>query len=290
MDELEEYILHMAELALYANTLAEEIAILSGNRMIELDGMIRDAGSIRSRRKYESLLEKIESSSHVLVEAVSELLSGSMNAVADKQMKWLSKVVPGARRPRSLMDKLMLATYDGRNSIGDYPALLASRVDSPACGAAKSMYLFSATPDAASEGMTEHSPSIIRGIHSDVPTIVDASARTTERIVYEGDDRVDDLVWVSTLDGRTCLVCGSRNGARYPKGKAPMCPAHHRCRCILAPCNDGLVPPSFPKWLSRQTEDMQLRVLGRARFNLYKDGMSFDRFVSDGRKLRLDEL
>lgn len=290
MDELDEYLVHMADLALYANTLAEEVSILSAGRMDELDGMVRDAGSVRSRKKYDSLLEKMASSSPVLVELVSDLLSGSLRAVADKQMGWLSQMVPGARRPRSLMDRIMLATYDGRNSIGDYPALLASRIDAPAMGAVKSMYLFSASPDVAAEGMAERSPSIVRGIKSDVPTIVDASARATERLVYDGDGKVDELVWVSTLDGRTCLVCGARNGARYRKGSEPMCPAHHRCRCILAPYRGGLEPPSFSRWLSGQTEDTQLRVLGRARLRLYKDGMSLDRFVSDGRKLRLDEL
>ena len=41
--------------------------------------------------------------------------------------------------------------------------------------------------------------------------------------------------WVATLDDRTTLICGGRDGRVYPIGKGPFPPAHWNCRSLRVP-------------------------------------------------------
>ena len=293
--ELDEYILHMAELAMYANALADDVLGLASSRLDELGGIVEEFGSVRTKTRYRELLSMLDEGAPLFIEMVSDALFPAVGAVSSLEMGWLERLLSQVyrgkvRTPARLVEKLLMSTYDGRTSIQDYPSLLSSRLMSASTGAAKSMHLFSVTNEDARKAVDEYRPVAVRGVSSDVATIMDSTARGTERLVYEGIGSVRELVWVSTLDGRTCIVCGTRHGLRFSKGSEPMCPAHHRCRCILAPAKEGFSPPSYSEWLSRQTEETKCRILGRSRYRLYKDGMSLDRFVSDGRKLRLEEL
>lgn len=47
---------------------------------------------------------------------------------------------------------------------------------------------------------------------------------------------VENVVWVATLEGRTCTACASMDGQVFVIGKAHRTPpVHPNCRCILAP-------------------------------------------------------
>lgn len=51
---------------------------------------------------------------------------------------------------------------------------------------------------------------------------------------------VESVVWVATLEGRTCTACASMDGQVFEIGKAHRTPpAHPNCRCILAPALDS---------------------------------------------------
>jgi SPP1 gp7 family putative phage head morphogenesis protein len=52
------------------------------------------------------------------------------------------------------------------------------------------------------------------------------------------DNGVDTVMWIATLDEKTCHICGPRDGRRYDLGKEPSVPAHPHCRCDIAPAYD----------------------------------------------------
>lgn len=135
---------------------------------------------------------------------------------------------------------------------------------------------------------------------------------------------VEEVVWTSTLDGRTTLICASRDGQRYEVGTDhPRPPAHYQCRSVLAPSFGGDIMGQRPyvrafrpvgqipkgkrpddmigqvsantnyaKWFARQPAGFQREWLGDTRYKLYKQGdYTIDRFVDPtGRKLTLEEL
>jgi SPP1 gp7 family putative phage head morphogenesis protein len=55
------------------------------------------------------------------------------------------------------------------------------------------------------------------------------------KITEANSDLFSSEEWVATLDGRTCPICGARDGKRWPIGEGPFPPAHINCRCQRIP-------------------------------------------------------
>jgi len=125
-------------------------------------------------------------------------------------------------------------------------------------------------------------------------------------------DVIKGVVWLATLDSRTCLVCAPRHMQTYSFAEldeAGRPPLHPRCRCFISPLTKswselGLPvsdrnrfngqPPQemdFEQWLRRQPESTQRDVLGATRWTLWKQNrLKFAQFASDNRVLTLEQL
>ena len=151
--------------------------------------------------------------------------------------------------------------------------------------------------------------SLRNSVYGNTRTVLQSFANETRNRVYEeneeyfGDGESDyKYEWLSTLDSRTCLVCGDLDGKLFRSIKdAPQIPAHRGCRCILLPyfniegntraSKDGYTERvTFNEWLGKQDEKTQKEVLGATRFKLYQDGVKIAQFVDNGEKLTLDKL
>ena len=155
------------------------------------------------------------------------------------------------------------------------------------------------------------------GLGVKLRTAATASAFAGQKAFAAENDLLNDLVWVATLDTRTSRYCTIRHGKLINKelgGIGP--PGHPNCRSISVPGiyqirrarelnkqlpNDeldieGRIPDheTAAKWLTRQDQSTQLKVLGRARFELWKTGKFKwpEDFIrqSDGRLWTLKEL
>lgn len=96
------------------------------------------------------------------------------------------------------------------------------------------------------------------------------------------------------------------------QGDGPVPPLHFNCRCVRIPVvkswrdlgfdidevpegtrasMDGQVPETqtYGAWLKTQPASVQDEALGPKRAELFRGGMTVDRFVRDGRVVRLDE-
>lgn len=137
---------------------------------------------------------------------------------------------------------------------------------------------------------------------------------TQARDLTMGDNRdiLEGYKWVATLDGRTSLICASRDGKIFPiADDSPKPPAHFNCRSTISfavkpefdlgadlpgtrSSIDGPVDRNltFGDWLRRQSPEFQEQVLGRERAKLFREqNIPIDRFVDDqGRVLSLDQL
>ena len=130
--------------------------------------------------------------------------------------------------------------------------------------------------------------------------------------------------FISTLDGRTTLICSSLSNNVYKMSEPhPTPPLHFRCRSILVGVNkDGNIegkrpfvasdkPVSkipkdqregvvgqvdanvgFKEWFARQDSSFQEKWLGKKRYQLYKSGgYSIEKFIDPlGEKYTLAEL
>jgi SPP1 gp7 family putative phage head morphogenesis protein len=142
---------------------------------------------------------------------------------------------------------------------------------------------------------------------------VATSAR--EKLYEENDDLVGGVIWVATLDTRTCEICMGYDGQEFSIDRGPRPPAHPSCRCTTMPrvkswrelgidadevpagtraSMNGQVPAtlSFDAWLKSQSAAVQDEALGPTRGRLFRDGgLTVDRFTdARGNQLNLDEL
>lgn len=116
---------------------------------------------------------------------------------------------------------------------------------------------------------------------------------------------VEKFEWVATLDSRTTLICGSRDGKTFRVGFGPMPPAHWNCRSTTVPAGttrvsrpavvDGKVQhtkQTYAQWLKRQSKSFQDEALGPERALLFRKGeLKLDKFVDPtGRVYTLDQL
>lgn len=145
-------------------------------------------------------------------------------------------------------------------------------------------------------------------------TQIQRVANDSARMVYQQNAHlVPRVQWMATLDKRTCLLCGSKDGKLFPVNEAPVLPAHPQCRCFLAPVVaswrqmgipgdratpeirrlfDGQPAPRqhYQTWLREQPATTQRQVLGRTRYDAYKqDGAALDDFSTDRRVLTVAE-
>jgi SPP1 gp7 family putative phage head morphogenesis protein len=136
-----------------------------------------------------------------------------------------------------------------------------------------------------------------------VRTIVNHTSSMARDATYRENSAIlDGYEWVSTLDSRTSLICGGRDGKVFRVGKGPMPPAHWNCRSSTVPVvneafslgsqvtgerpsvgADGAevisAKSTYGGWLKKQPAAFQDEVLGPVRGNLFRNGgINIDRF------------
>ena len=139
------------------------------------------------------------------------------------------------------------------------------------------------------------------------------SIQAREVVMRENPNITDSYKWIATLDGRTSLICASRDQQIFKESNdSPKPPAHFNCRSTIAPIikgegesvdafrpalgDDGAQQVNsstrYETWLRRQSRAFQTEVLGVARAKLFREGrISIGRFVdAQGATLTLDQL
>lgn len=151
--------------------------------------------------------------------------------------------------------------------------------------------------------------SLRNSIYSNTRTVLQSLANETRTMIFEENEKYfsDDenrYEYLATLDNRTCLVCGSLDGSLFKniRDVKYQLPKHRGCRCIVLPyfeiegdkksSKNGYVDSkvTFNDWLKEQDKETQLDVLGRTRFELFKNGEDIGQFVDNGKVLKLSDL
>lgn len=158
--------------------------------------------------------------------------------------------------------------------------------------------------DGAFEITARHAQAIVRN------AAVHTSNHARLEVFSANPGVISEVEWVATLDGRTCPICGSRDGKVYPVGEGPVPPAHPpgpnggACRCGLVPHIRGLrgqraskggpvsTSVTYSRWLSEQSPEMLREALGAKRAVAFARGdLALDRMVDQsGRVLTLEQI
>lgn len=156
--------------------------------------------------------------------------------------------------------------------------------------------------------------SLKNSINANTKTLLQSFANETRNMVYEAneqylgdyDSKGDKYKYeyLATLDNRTCLVCAADDGKLFNDlndKDTPQLPRHRGCRCEIIPffniegdfraSKEGYKKNvTFDEWLREQDEETQKEVLGATRYRMFKDGITIDQFVDNGKTLTLAQL
>lgn len=150
---------------------------------------------------------------------------------------------------------------------------------------------------------------IRQSIERNTRTYLQSMASTARNTLYkENESLFSGYKYVCTLDRRTCIVCMSDSNKIFKNIEdAPRLARHYNCRCQLLAqvkgldgildsdtqaSENGQVPAewTYEEWLKRQPDDVQRDVLGKTRYEIFKNGGKIGGFVNDGKVIPLDKL
>lgn len=102
-------------------------------------------------------------------------------------------------------------------------------------------------------------------------------------------------LFVAVLDERTSLICQGNSGQVFPIDKGPFPPLHYYCRSTILPLlksqKEDPKIKTYEQWLKEQPEEVQREILGKTRYDLWKQGgLNLKQFVDGGRAFTIDEL
>lgn len=133
-----------------------------------------------------------------------------------------------------------------------------------------------------------------RSLETRIESLATGVAAAAREEVYKESPAVQHVMWIATLDGRTCPRCAALHGRRFPVGSGPRPPLHASCRCMTTPAGtsqSSVVAIDFGSWLKDQPVSVQNDVLGATRARLFREErIPLSRFVSGNRVLTLEEL
>jgi len=105
--------------------------------------------------------------------------------------------------------------------------------------------------------------------------VVHASSVARQETFAVNPQIATEYRWVSILDSRTCVVCGSLSERVFLIGKGPLPQIHNNCRCNVVPIlpdDTGADNRSYYAWLKDQPAEFIDLALGPTRGKLLRDG------------------
>jgi len=327
---------YQIDLEKYKNGQANEVIALLDKANNELSRYIKQTGGVYTKARYKEISKKLKDISKNLKKKIDENtdIDGLIDYEIKKQQKLLDSVkgdivkakggdvnfiYPSKEQIKtSALFKPIADTMTYDSYLDGIEAGLYNTWDS----AIRTGYLTGQTTQQIVKNvMGGISPetklrnpglmnSLRNSIYGNTRTVLQSFANETRNRVYEenedyfGDGESDyKYEWLSTLDSRTCLVCGELDGKLFKSIKeAPQIPAHRGCRCVLLPyfniegdtkvSKKGYVSSkvTYEDWLKEQDEKTQKEILGVTKYKLFKEGTKIEQFVDNGQTLTLKQL
>jgi hypothetical protein len=142
------------------------------------------------------------------------------------------------------------------------------------------------------------------------------AAKAEDQLYRRNVDVIKSEVWMTTLDVDACIVCGLLDGRtfRVSRGPLPIEDTHPNCRCLRSPVIkswkelgvDASILPAAVRnqltgraperitwrdWFADQDSKTQREILGRHRYELYRDGdLKINDFATSKRILTIKQL
>lgn len=215
----------------------------------------------------------------------------NINLDKNKKPKKTKTIIPIALAVGGVsLSKILFTPSIGNDTISQFAERTEKNILRAYDNSLRSGYIFGKSSEDIKNQASNNIKQVSKGMSSGIKTAIPSFAKTTDRIVFLNNNL--EVIWVSTLDGNTCLKCSSLSGTHYKSmADAPLSP-HCLCRCVVLPLSKVKEPvPDFNEFINSLSEDEQKQVLGKNRFTMWKQyGIKLDKFLNQGEVIPLKDL
>ena len=307
-ETLKKTLLHYINLEYYANGLDEESQTLLSELQARCVAAIESQKSIATKKEYNVLYKLINEEVDKFEKELEERLEEQAEIIMNQELEFLENIYNREPEPEKKeksselsnaalalggvsLAKILFSPIDGRDTAGQFAERTGKNILHSYDTLLRAGYLFGQKSEDINSQVANRMKQIARGMQSGIRTAIPSFAKTTDRIVFLNNNV--EVVWVATLDGRTCITCASLSGLHFKSiSEAPSVPQHCMCRCILCPTKDLTEPvPNFEEFIESLDEDKQKSVLGANRFEMWKKyDIPLEKFANNGTIISVDEL
>ena len=261
--------------------------------------LLEEADTLSTKSAVNKILSSFDDVISQYKKNLKERLNDNATEIAKKESSFLKDLFLTAFGislfvPAKTSRLIPLASYSNQNTVDTFADNFSEKIESAYKNAVMTAYVMGTPKNELSETIKQTTDTLEKNLETESRNIATGLQRQTRNYIYLKNEKKISFVWNSILDNSTCLVCGEMHGKRFNSiSQVPgLPPLHLNCRCsiIAVPEDTKVEMPSYSEWLEEQSEETQREVLGKTRYNLYKNGMKVDSFVNNGKKLTLDEI
>lgn len=302
-DILKQTLLHYINLEYYANGIDEEFQVLLNKLVERCNAAIEAQKSINTKSSYNLIYKLIKEEVDKFKAELDERMESEAELIMNEELEFLdktynkqseSKTESSSKIPLVLsgitLSKVLFAPVDGRDTAEQFVERTGKNILSAYDTSLRAAYSFGQNSKVVTEQVSNKMKQVSRGMQSGIRTAIPGFANNTDREIFLLNNL--EVIWVSTLDGRTCLTCASLSGLHFKSiALAPITP-HNNCRCRVLPLKDVTEPvPDFEEFVESLSEEEQKHVLGKERYKLWKDyEVELKQFTNNGTVIPVNEI
>lgn len=294
------YFEHIIEMTEYGNGFSDFILSYIEEAKTDIKHIFDTYKYCRTKRDYEELQRLIKPVLKKLEDLVSVYISNEVEKLAEEEDEWLDNniAIPlGIKLEHSEKSKklLLMIPIIGAGSAITFGESVRKRLDDIYDQILRLSYVSGNSLENAEAEIKTNFLSFQRSVETDSKTIGSSLSGQYDRIIYtKNEGTVKKYMWLSTLDTTTCIVCGELDHSLYNSvNEVPLYPKHPNCRCTVIPVNEDIIkyaPKTYQEWFENLCEQSKKKVLGKKRFEMYKNGFNFKSFVNNGVKIKINDL
>lgn len=292
-ETLKKTLRHYIDLEFYANSVDSEMQSLLKELIKECDEIIDSQPSYNTKAEYSAAYRLIKEKINEFGDKLNKRLEEEAEIIMNEEEEFLGSLYGKAIMSFAgiSLAKILFASVDGRDTASQFAERTQKNLLRTYDNSLRAGYLFGQSSKDIKSKVDGNLKQVSNGMQAGIQTAIPSFAKTTDRIFFLNNNA--EVVYCAVLDGRTCIVCGNDNGLHFKSiSEAPSIPQHARCRCCYIKASEIKEPlPTYEEYIKSLSEEEQYYILGKNRYELWKNyNITLDKFVNNGRKLRLDEI
>lgn len=302
MDKIiKETLKHYIDLEYYANGLNETFQDLFKELEKRCFQIIGSQKSISTKNSYNAVYKAIKEEVEKYREELQNRLKNEAELILNEELDFLDNLYNDSENKEKsnallytlggiTLSKILFAPVDGKDTLSQFTERTEKNILRAYDTSLRANYLFGQKTEDTVNQVSNNLKQVSRGIQNGIRTAIPSFAKNTDRIFFLNNNM--EVVWCSTLDGNTCLLCASMSGKRFKSmAEAPVTP-HCLCRCQLIGVAKLTSPvPTYEEFIESLSEEEQIEVLGKNRYEMWKNyDIKLERFVNNGNIVPLKNI